>query len=467
MASALLLNGCAVGPNYHRPETTVSPAFANASQTPTSTNSTAVTWWRGFNDPELNHLVDLAVAANYDLRIAAARVVEARALRTEAVLSALPIVQSGASYTNALGSKDSEPTLPRNQRHLALFTAGFDAGWEVDIFGGARRAIEAAAAGVGETEETRRDVLVSVIAEVARNYFELRGAQHELQVARKNADNERQTFEFTQARLRAGRGTEFDTSRARAQWEAAEAGLPPIEAAIKHAVHRASVLVARPPAALEPELAAPAPLPPFPPIVSIGTPADLLRRRPDIRAAERSLALATALIGVNTADLFPKVTFNGNLAFQAAHVASMGASGSDTYGFGPGLSWPALDLGRVLASVKAAKANAEVELAAYEKTVLTALEETENSLVDFGRLQAQRGHLAASARAAAVAVDLANQRYQSGMVDFLIVLDAERTQLLVEDQLAQSQTRTATSLVAVYKALGGGWELQPKTTAAK
>jgi multidrug efflux system outer membrane protein len=445
----------------------VSPGFANARQTPTSTNQTAVTWWRGFNDPELNRLVELAVAANDDLRIATARVIEARALRTEAVLNALPIVQSGASYTNMLASKDSEPGNTRNQRHLALFTAGFDATWEVDVFGGARRAIEAAAAGVAGTEEARRDVLVTLIAEVARNYFELRGAQGELQVARKNAENERQTLEFTEARRRAGRGTELDTARARAQWEAAEALLPPIEAAIKHALHRASVLVARQPAALEAELSAPRPLPTFPPIVSIGTPADLLRRRPDIRAAERSLALATALIGVQTSDLFPKVTFSGNLAFQASHLASMGASGSDTYGFGPGLTWPALDLGRVLASVKAAKANAEGQLAAYEKTVLTALEETENALVDFGRLQAQRDHLAASARAAAVAVDLANQRYQSGMVDFLIVLDAERTQLAVEDQLAQSRTRTATALVAVYKALGGGWEMELKTAAAK
>jgi multidrug efflux system outer membrane protein len=464
--SVVLLNGCAVGPDYHRPETPVSAAFANANQTPTSTNQTAVTWWRGFNDPELERLIDLAVAGNHDLRIAAARVLEARALRSQAILSALPIVQSGASYTNSLASRDLEPGYTRSQRELSLFTAGFDAAWEVDIFGGARRAIQAASAGVAATEESRRDVLVSLIAEVARNYFELRGAQHELEVARKNAENQRQTLELTEARLRAGRATELDTARARAQWEAAEAGLPPIEAAIKHALHRASVLVGRPPAALEGELVSPAPLPPLPPMLSIGTPAELLRRRPDIRAAERSLALATALVGVQTADLFPKVTFSGSLAFQATQLSGLGGPGSDTYAFGPGITWPALDLGRVRAAIKAAKASAEAQLAAYEKTVLTALEETENALVDFGRQQAQRDHLAASARSSALAVDLANQRYRSGMVDFLIVLDAERTQLAVEDQLAQSQTRTATALVAVYKALGGGWEIERQTAAA-
>ena len=246
--SVALLNGCAVGPNYHPPSTSVSAAFANTNQTATSANQTAVTWWRGFNDPELNRLIDLAVASNYDLRIAAARVLEARALRSQAILSALPIVHS----ERQLHEIARQPGLgagvyARSSANWRLFNTGFDATWEVDLFGGARRAIQAASAGVAATEEARRDVLVSLIAEVARNYFELRGAQHELEVARKNAENERQTLELTEARLRAGRATELDTARARAQWEAAEAGLPPLEAAIKHALHRASVLVGRQP----------------------------------------------------------------------------------------------------------------------------------------------------------------------------------------------------------------------------
>ncbi len=464
--SVALHNGCAVGPNYHPPSASVSAAFANTNQAATSANQTAVTWWRSFNDPELNRLIDLAVASNYDLRIAAARVLEARAMRSQAILSALPIVHSDAKYAKSLASQDSEPGYTRAQRELALFNTGFDATWEVDLFGGARRAIQAASAGLAATEEARRDVLVSLIAEVARNYFELRGAQHELEVGRKNVENERQTLELTEARLQAGRATELDTDRARAQWEAAQAGLPPIEAAIKHALHRASVLVGRQPSTLESELASPVPLPPLPRMLSIGTPAELLRRRPDIRAAERSLAMATALVGVQTASLFPKVTFNGNLAFEASQLSGLGGPGSDAYSFGPGITWAALDLGRVRAAIKAAKASAELQLATYEKTVLTALEETENALVDFGRQQAQRDHLAASAHSSALAVDLANQRYESGMADFLTVLDAERTQLAVEDELAQSQTRTVTALVAVYKALGGGWEIERQTAAA-
>ncbi|MGA2867265.1 MAG: multidrug efflux RND transporter permease subunit [Verrucomicrobiota bacterium] len=467
--SVLLLGGCAVGPNYQPPQTAVGASFANGNQPATAANQTAVTWWRGFADPELNRLVALAVTTNLDLRIATARVREARALRSQAILTALPIITGGAGYNKSLSSKDSSPTpLTREQRELQLFDAGFDATWELDLFGGARRAIEAVTAGLAATEQARRDVLVSLIAEVARNYIELRGTQQELAVGRKNVENQRQTLELTEARLRAGRATELDTARARAQWESAQAGLPPLEAASKHALHRLSVLVAQEPAALAGELTAPAPLPALPALISIGTPAELLRRRPDLRAAERSLAAATAAIGVETAQLFPRVTFNGRLAFEASELSGLGEPGSDAYSFGPRLTWAALDLGRVRARLQAAHARAEAQLATYERTVLTALEETENALVDFGRQQAQRDHLAASARSAAAAVALANDRYRSGLVDFLAVLDAERTQLAVEDQLAQSQTRTVTALVAVYKALGGGWEIEaPGAAAAK
>ena len=207
--SVALLNGCAVGPNYRPPRTSVSATFANTNQTPTSTNQTAVAWWQGFKDPELNRLVELAVAGNQDLRIATARVLEARALRSQAILSALPIVHSSASYTKSVASADSEPGFARSERELSLFNTGFDATWELDLFGGVRRAIEAASAGVATTEEARRDVLVSLIAEVARNYFDLRGAQHELEVARKNAENEGQNTRVDrgQAEGRARHGT--------------------------------------------------------------------------------------------------------------------------------------------------------------------------------------------------------------------------------------------------------------------
>ena len=465
-ASAALLSGCAVGPNYRQPQTPVATAFANGSQTNVAPDQTVATWWRAFNDATLNRLVERALATNQDLRIATARVREARALRTAVVLDAVPTVQANAGYTKGVSSQDSTHGLPRHQREIELYDAGFDAAWELDLFGRVRRSIQASTADVAATEAARRDVLVSLIAEVARNYFELRGAQNELVVARGNARNQQDTLEITLAKFRAGRATELDTARAQAQLNSTLATIPPLEAAIQRTIYRLSVLTGQQPTGLNAELAQTAPLPPLPALVNVGSPADLLRRRPDIRSAECTLAAATARIGVATADLFPRVTFNGRLALEAGELSRLTDAGADAYSFGPRITWAALDLGGVRARIQAADARAEAELAFYEKTVLSALEETESALVDFGRAQARRDYLLASARAADDAVALARERYQGGIADFLTVLDAQRTQLAVQQQLAQSETRTATALVAVYKALGGGWEIEDRANSA-
>ena len=461
LASAVCLGGCAVGPNYHPPRTEVDAAFANAAQTNLDVSPAETNWWRNFNDPTLERVVEAAIAANHDLRIATARVREARALRTVAVLDLFPTVTTGAGYSQSLSSKDSIPfPLPRNERELQLYDAGFDATWEVDIFGRLRRSLEASTAGVAALEASRRDVYVTLISEVARNYFELRGAQKGLDVARQNATNQMETLEITLAKLKGGRGTELDSARARTQLNATLALIPPLESAIQRTIYRLSVLSGRQPTALEAELSPPAPLPSLPTLVTIGSPEDLLRRRPDIRAAERSLAAATARIGVATADLFPRVTFNGNLGVSANEVSGLFKAGADTYAFGPRISWAALDLGRVRARIKAADARTEAELAFYEKTVLAALEDTEGALVEFGRVRARRDLLEASAKSAQQAVELATQRYHGGVEEFLTVLDAQRTLLSIQEQLTLSQTRAATALVAVYKALGGGWETE-------
>ena len=453
--------GCAVGPNYHPPKTEVNPAFANGNQTNLSSTRPVVDWWRGFNDDILQHLIDQALATNQDLRIATARVREARALHTQAVADELPVVSGNAGYTKSLTSEDASPfPLSRPQRELQLFNLGFDATWELDIFGGVRRSIQAASADLAAAQASRQDVLVTLIAEVARNYFELRGAQHQLDVARRNAQNQQETLDLTVAKFNAGRATELDTSRARAQVNATLAAIPAIEASVQHSIHRLGVLLGQQPTALEAELIQARPIPALPGLVGIGDPAALLRRRPDIRGSERALAAATARIGVQTASLFPRVFFNGSLGYDANHLSRIGTSGTDTYSFGPQITWAALDLGHVRARIQAAHANADAQLATYEKTVLTALEETENALVDFGREQVRRDYLRESAGAAAQATALARQRYTGGVADFLPVLDSERTQLDIEAQLAQSETRTATSLVAIYKALGGGWEIE-------
>ena len=459
------LNGCAVGPNFHPPKTEVSSAFGNGNQTNMTPAPTAVTWWQGFNDPRLNSLVARAVTNNPDLRIATAHVLEARALRMGAVADFFPVANANAGWTKALASENSSPIpLPRSQREMSLYNAGFDATWELDLFGHVRRAVQADTALVAATVATRQDVLVTLISEVARNYFELRGAQNQLAVARGNVENQRETLDIALAKSKAGRATELDTARARAQLDATLALIPPVEAAVKHAIHRLGILTGQQPTALESELAQAAPIPTLPPLVNIGNPAELLRRRPDIRSAERSLAAATARIGVETSELFPRVSFNGNLGVQASQFASLTKGSSDTYSFGPSITWAALDLGHVLARIKAANARADGQLAGYEKTVLNALEETENALVDFGHEQVRRDYLRTSERSATQALTLARQRYDGGIDDFLTVLDAQRSQLSIQAQLAQSETRTATSLVAIYKALGGGWEIEQATT---
>src|SRR5262249_39620713 len=349
----------------------------------------------------------------------------------------------------AAGSKD---------RDLELYHAGFDASWELDFFGRVQRAIEASAADVETTAASRRDVIVSLLAEVARNYFELRGAQNQLAVARQNAETQRQIVDLTHALLEAGRGTDLDVSRAEAQLNLTLATIPPLETTIIRAVYRLGVLIGQQPTTLVETLSAPLPLPSLPALVALGTPDDLLRRRPDIRVAERSLAAATARVGIATADLFPRVTVLGSVGVEAGSLRGFSQGGIETFALGPRVFWAAFDLGRVRARIRAADARTEAALAQYEQRILLALEETENALVDFQRQQARRDFLRASAQASEKASGLAKLRYQFGVADFLTVLDAERTRLIAEDLLADSETRTAITLIAVYKALGGGWE---------
>jgi multidrug efflux pump len=451
-----LVNGCkAVGPNYSEPAVPVPTEFANQEQPGMSTAAVEVVWWRGFQDEELNQLVAEALTNNHDIRIATARLQEARALLSFTEFDRYPTVTTLETYERQRLSKASARGADRDTE---LYHAGFDASWELDFFGRVRRAIEAGTADVGAAEASRRDVLVSLLAEVASNYFDLRGAQNQLAVARQNAETLQQTLELTQALLEAGRGTELDVSRAEAQLNVTLAIIPPLEARIARASHRLGVLIGQQPTALVTTLSVPLPLPGLPTLIALGQPADLLRRRPDIRVAERNLAAATARVGVATADLFPRITVLGSIGVEAGSLKGFGEGGIETFSLGPSIFWAAFDLGRVRARIRAADARTEAALAQYEQRVLLALEETENALVDFQRQQARRDLLRASAQASEKASGLAKLRYQFGVSDFLTVLDAERTRLIAEDLLADSETRTAITLIAVYKALGGGWE---------
>lgn len=460
---AALLSACAVGPDYKTPVTGMPKTFAQAAHPEFSTHGIEIAWWKLFKDSELTTLVDQTVQHNYDLQIARANLLEARALYMEAGLNLAPIVTAHANYNDqkrSLGALNNRDFAPRE---LTLANIGFDAFWELDIFGRVRRNVEASSDEVEAQEASLRDLSVSLIAEVARNYFQLRGLQNQLAVAKKNAENQTQTLEITQVRLEGGRGTELDTSRARAQLDSTRALIPPLQSAIYRAIHRLSVLTGQRPEALIKKLEQPAPMPRIPETIDIGNPVDLLRRRQDIRIAERTLAAATARIGVATADLFPRVTFVGTIALEASYLSGLGAAGSDTYSAGPRISWAALDLGRVYARIKAADASAAASLAQYEQTVLNALEETENALVNYNQEREQRALLASAAKASERADELAHLRFNEGVSDFLTVLDTELRLLQDQERLALSETATATALAALYKALGGGWEFSTET----
>jgi multidrug efflux system outer membrane protein len=454
---ALCLGGCAVGPDYQQPKTAVDTQFLNSTAAHYSTDGVPAEFWTLFGEPLLTKLVEQSLVANKDLEIARANLRASRAARGLARFDLFPTITAGASHLRVKQSEQQLPGVPENEREFDDVDAGFDASWELDFFGRARRGVQAARAEEQAAAAQLRDAQVIVTAEVARNYFVLRGLQDQLGVAIRNSDNQRQTLSLTEARLDAGRGTELDTSRAQALLQTTLASIPPLRATIASTIYRISVLTGQMPTALAAELDVIQPMPALPELNAIGTPEALLRRRPDIRVAERQLASATARIGVAVGDLFPRVTFIGSVGYNAGSTSNLGNAGSETYVFGPSISWAAFDLGRVRSRIHIANAQTDAALAAYESTVLGALEETEGALITYGHAQSRRDTLEQAAAASSKAANLARQRFEGGLTDFLNVLDAERDALTAQDSLAQSRTQTATSLIAVYKALGGGW----------
>jgi multidrug efflux system outer membrane protein len=456
-AALAFLVGCAVGPNYHRPDTPVDAHFANAGE-PGFTEKDAVEhYWTGFDDPMMNGLIDAALAHNQDLSAAEANLRAARAARRLAGFDQYPTVNLAGTYTHNLDSQEQLPGIDMHDREFDAAQGGFDGLWELDLFGRVRRNVEAASGDVGAAAATLQDARVSVIAEVARDYFILRGLQDQLVLTQRNAENQFNTLKLTRNRLEAGRGNELDTSRAEAQWQTTVASIPSLEASIATTCYRLSVLTGRQPTALSASLNSIAPMPALPPLNAIGTPEQLLRRRPDVRVAERRLAASTARIGVAVGDLFPKVTLVGDVGYFAPTFGEFGESQARSFSVGPSISWAAFDLGRVRARISSAKAQTDQALAAYQGAVLGALEDTEGALISYGRSQSRREALQIAAAASDKAADLARKRFEGGLIDFLEVLDAERTALSAELLLSQSRTDAATSLIAVYKALGAGW----------
>ncbi|OUM02017.1 efflux transporter outer membrane subunit [Variovorax sp. JS1663] len=457
LAAVSFLAACSNAPRYKLYEPPPAASFANQPDD-TAQVEPAAEFWRGFRDPQLDALVARALQANADLRIASANLREARALANFADAQLLPSVDvaAGAGRVRAADAAG-------NPRTHHTYSFGFDVNWEVDLFGRLGDASRAAGAEMLATEAGLQFVHLSVSAEVARTYFELRGLQEQLRVAYASLETQRAVLALVGARQEAGRGTAFDAERARALVQSTAASVPALEAAVLRARYRLSRLCGEPPSALDAELSAPKPLPGLKSVAlgGIGSPASLLRRRPDILAAEQQAAAAAARVGVARGELFPRITLGGTIGQNAMTLGRLGDGASYAYSLGARMVWNLLDFGRIRAQIAAADARGDAAMLVYERTVLTALEETEGSLATYTRSQRQAEHLYDAARAAENAALIARERFTVGVSDFLSVLDAEREMLSARDRLAQAQTGAATSLVGVYKALGGGWLPRP------
>lgn len=459
------LTGCTVGPDYQRPVVQAPAAWSGRAVGLATTNAPAAfPGWLAFDDPLLVRYLDAAAMANHDLRLAKARMREARALRRESGAGGRPQLTANAHYDNSSLSKNNErfggPILRRGlvERETDLFQFGFDAAWEVDLFGGSRRAVEAATARLDAAAFESEQVLVSVLAEVARNYVELRGAQQRLAVVQTNLHDLGQTLRLVEAKATDGLTGELPVAQTRALLQTTRAEAPSLEAAVEVAAHRLAVLLGREPGALLAELRPARPLPRFHDPVPLGLPADLLRRRPDVQRAEREVAAATADIGVARADLFPHFYLTGSPSLQSASFTTLFEGNSLAWTIGPTLEWKALAGGRIRARIEGAKAREAAALIRYEKTVLGALTEVEDALTQYGREYARREELARALQSSERAVALARAQFNEGLTGFLTVLDAQRSRNDVAGQLIRSEMETARNLVALAKALAGGWE---------
>jgi NodT family efflux transporter outer membrane factor (OMF) lipoprotein len=479
LAAGLIVSGCKVGPNYHAPGTEMPKAYSEATSRPTTSPSTMpattrsvadadqstwVQWWTKFDDRQLDSLITRALAANHELAIARARVQEARAVERIAKSRLYPTLDISAGFLKTRGSEAGfgfPYGFPGDDNNL--YQLGFDAAWEIDVFGGIRRTIEAAGAVTGATVNDRRGVQVTLLGEVARNYIGLRALQRRLVVARANLTDQQKTLEVVQRRFKNGLAPNFDLVRAKAQVAATESSIPPLEAGIRQTMYGLAVLLGEQPTALADELEAHAPIPPVPPKVPVGMPSELLRRRPDVMRAERLLAAVTAEQGIATSEFFPHLVLGGTAGIQARHEGDLwNASDAGFYSLGPGARWTFFDGGRRWANLDRTKAHVAQAAAAYEGTVLAALRDVESSLTAYSHDQARRETLNTLTVQNQEAVRIAQQEYSNGLIDLLDVLEVQKNLYAAQDALAQSDQSVSSDLVAIYKALGGGWETEDR-----
>ena len=454
---------CAPVRPYQMPESPEiqDTAFIAVENPRIRTGEPVAKWWTEFEDADLLRLIDRSMAHNHDVRQALARVREARALSRASGFDRYPTATSNLSATRERASKESL-TGDFFDPEYSSYSLGLSASWELDLFGRVSQGIAAAEAGEGFSNADLADTQVVVAGEVGMAYMGLRGAQYRLDVARRNVANQQQTYDMIRDLAEGGRSSDLDVVRAEALLSQTRAAMAPLEAEIDRNLNRLAVLTGQAPAALREDLSQVRPLPSLPASVDVGDPASLLRRRPDIRRAERGLARVSAQYNLEATDIFPRVSILGSLGFLATNFSNLLSSDAVTYSIGPSIDWAAFDLGRQRAEAEAADARVEGALAAYEQTVLLALEDVDTALSAFAREEQRRQELQVAARASARAVELARLRFDAGLDSFLDFLDAERTLLNAEQALAESEVGVATRLVTVYKALGGGWNIAPE-----
>jgi outer membrane protein, multidrug efflux system len=450
VAVGLFMAGCSLRAPYRAPQpapTTVPEADSAVF----TTNHYDPLWWRLFDDPILEQLEQQSLDANHDIRAAVARLDQARAALTDAQLDRYPI---GAVDASVDVRSQVIPGFSETPVRTTTYRAGLDAFWELDLFGAVRSSINAAGATANAFEASLDDARVMVAADVARQYFELRGLQQRLIVAERSLENQRETLRLTQVRRDAGAGEEQDVASAAASVAAVEASIPPLRAGIATLTYRLAVLTGQRPGELAVDLS-PRSYAPLMTALPLGDTSLLLRRRPDVRVAERRLAAATAREGIVAADLFPRVSISGFLGLLAGRGSLFGRSDSRAWAVTPALSWAGLDFGSARARLRGAEASTRETLAVYEQTVLRAIEEADAALTDYREDQERLGRLMEQASQSSRAAELARVRYREGLSDFLALLDAERTQLAAEDAVAGAEANVFTGAVRVYQALGG------------
>ena len=456
-----VLTGCAVGPDYQQPKANT-PAQWTSSLSGGETNGPVdlARWWQSFNDTNLDTLMLTAIQSNLTLKAAEAHVREARAQKGIVSADLWPALGSSASYSRNHYGEHAFPPLGGFGVPLDynLYDANFDAAWELDVFGGTRRTVEAASAEIGAAEYSQRDVLVSLLAEVARDYISARAFQQRLAIAQDNIRVEQNVLDLTSNRFENGLGSDLDVEQAKALLDSTEAEVPSLQTGFDDSVFELSVLLGQPPGALMDEMSAQSRIPVTPPLVPVGLPSDLLQRRPDVQKAERELAAATAQIGVAKSDLFPKFSLTGIAGLQSTSAGNWFQYASKYWSAGPTVQWELFEAGSIVANIHVQNAKQEEALDQYQQTVLTALQDTESALSAYAREQVRRESLNQSVVANREALNLATQLYKSGLADFLKVLQSETSLYAAQDALVQSDQTVSLDLVQLYKALGGGWE---------